>query len=386
MRRVVQPLALATLKQYLAEEITTEAFRSIFDQKTRTEWLGFGLKGMSGAMFLNKLVKHVPDSSSLTAQVQKVLVLPTDEPAGRRQMEEFAGFLRGVIRAGQAARGQIQPARMPFFVSAWWHLQDTEVWPIYYLSGRHVLEQEGAYRATNDPVQDYFAFRACFQKLAGALGLKSWDFEHVLAWQDRRGKPPPLLPEPPPGETDEGNEPTEKEEFSHAQVQCLLAEIGKKLGCRVWIAANDHSKDWQGKRLGDLSIKSLPPLGLDAGSQEIISRIDVLWLRGSNQVMAAFEVENTTSIYSGLLRLSDLVTQSPNLNFSLYIVVPESRMEKVQRELSRPTFQELELHRRCGFFSNAVLVKDADAILRWANDPSAINRLASKVPDISDPV
>jgi hypothetical protein len=57
-------------------------------------------------------------------------------------------------------------------------------------------------------------------------------------------------------------------------------------------------------------------------------------------------------------------------------------MDKVRRELSRPTFQALELHRQCGFFSFEALISQADAILTWASDPSAIDNLASRVPDV----
>ena len=44
----------------------------------------------------------------------------------------------------------------------------------------------------------------------------------------------------------------------------------------------------------------------------LIEHIDVLWLRG-NRVEAAFEVEHTTAVYSGLLRMSDLISLHPNL-------------------------------------------------------------------------
>lgn len=98
--------------------------------------------------------------------------------------------------------------------------------------------------------------------------------------------------------------------------------------------------------------------------------------------MAAFEVEHTTSIYSGLLRMSDLVTLSPNINFPLYIVTPNFRLEQVRRELARPTFQVLELHKRCSFFSEESLIQNAENIMRWANHPSAIENLAFNVSDV----
>jgi hypothetical protein len=36
-------------------------------------------------------------------------------------------------------------------------------------------------------------------------------------------------------------------------------------------------------------------------------------------------VEHTTAVYSGLLRMSDLITLHPNLTIRLYIVAPDAR-------------------------------------------------------------
>ena len=58
--------------------------------------------------------------------------------------------------------------------------------------------------------------------------------------------------------------------------------------------------------------------------------------------MAAFEVESTTSIYSGLLRMPDLVSMQPNLKIPLYLVAPDDRREKVFNEVNRPTFTRLK--------------------------------------------
>ncbi len=96
----------------------------------------------------------------------------------------------------------------------------------------------------------------------------------------------------------------ERSNNGHLHIQWLLAKIGHKLGCNIWIAANDQNKVWKGERLGDLSLKTLPALGMRYKSQQIVGLIDVLWLRGLNAVVAAFEVEHTTSIYSGILRMS----------------------------------------------------------------------------------
>lgn len=67
----------------------------------------------------------------------------------------------------------------------------------------------------------------------------------------------------------------------------------------------------------------------------------MLWLK-ANGIVAAFEVESTTSIYSGLLRMADLIALQANLNIPLYIVAPEVKRKKVIEEVNRPTFRRLE--------------------------------------------
>ena len=240
-----------------------------------------------------------------------------------------------------------------------------------------------------DIVEDYFSFREAFLALASVLELKSWSLEHLLDWYDKRTvesndeKVEPVKQHAAEDKLDEQEEDDagEEEEFSHTQIQWLLATIGKKLGCKIWIACNDQKKGWKGECLGDLSIDKLPPLGMGSASQNLVRLIDVVWLKGT-QVAAAFEIEHTTSVYSGLLRMSDLTLLSPNLAFRLYIVAPKRRLDKVRRELSRPTFQELELHKRCGFFSDERLIEQAEAIKQWANNPSDIDRLAEKIDDV----
>ena len=75
------------LKRYLASEIDTEHFRNVFDRKTRTDWAGFGFKGMSGAMFLNKLVKHISDSARLRETLRTVLPAPGELAEARSRLQ-----------------------------------------------------------------------------------------------------------------------------------------------------------------------------------------------------------------------------------------------------------------------------------------------------------
>ena len=94
------------------------------------------------------------------------------------------------------------------------------------------------------------------------------------------------------------------------------------------------------------------PLQFDEATNRTIELIDVLWLRG-NAIVAAFEIESTTLIYSGLLRMADLIAMQPNLNIPLYLVAPDERREKVLIEVNRPRFSRLSppLSEVCRFIS-----------------------------------
>jgi hypothetical protein len=137
------------------------------------------------------------------------------------------------------------------------------------------------------------------------------------------------------------------------RVQAALCRIGEAMGFKIWLPMSDRSRvteHWsaqQGVLLDRL------PLNYDETTLDTIKRIDVLWLKG-RAIRRAFEVEHSTAIYSGLLRMADLCALLPNINVSLHIVAPESRREKVFQEITRPVFSLLEnspLSERCTYLS-----------------------------------
>jgi len=86
---------------------------------------------------------------------------------------------------------------------------------------------------------------------------------------------------------------------THTKMQGILAEIGQKLGHRVWIARNDHSKDYRFGKLKELTMKGFPVDGLEKKVEKISKLIDVIWLDKNDQfkVVALFEIECTTAIH-----------------------------------------------------------------------------------------
>lgn len=127
----------------------------------------------------------------------------------------------------------------------------------------------------------------------------------------------------------------------HLRMQHLLYEIARNMGLDTWVARNDLGRKIGKKKFGDLpGIRKKLDLNLDPATLGTIELIDILWL-DRNAVVAAFEIEHTTSIYSGLLRMSDLIAIQPNINIPLFLVAPDNRREKVVGEISRPTFSSL---------------------------------------------
>jgi hypothetical protein len=150
----------------------------------------------------------------------------------------------------------------------------------------------------------------------------------------------------------------------HTEMQYYLLQLGADMGIDLWVARNDRSKQWNGQPLGAIPrmLAELPTQFNDA-TNRTIELIDVLWVRG-NSIVAAFEIESTTSIYSGLLRMSDLLALQPNIDIRLYLVAPDDRRDKVEQEILRPTFtlREKPLRDVCGFLSFSKLVEKAEGI------------------------
>lgn len=150
----------------------------------------------------------------------------------------------------------------------------------------------------------------------------------------------------------------------HTQIQYLLLTLGAEMGLNVWVARNDRSRSYQGQTLGTLPhISQELPTQFNPATQRTIELIDVLWLKG-NSIVSAFEVESTTSIYSGLLRMSDLLALQPNLDIKIYLVASYERRDKVKQEIIRPTFQlrERPLNRVCGYLSLEDLIEKVDVL------------------------
>jgi hypothetical protein len=145
-------------------------------------------------------------------------------------------------------------------------------------------------------------------------------------------------------------EPIQEEPSRHTQMQFYLAQLGYSLGFEIWIPKPDQGRDYHGTPLSEFSRTELPPMPFNEHALRIIRNIDVIWL-ADNSPAHLFEVEHTTAVYSGLLRMSDLIALIPALSIQMYICAGADRKEKVRAEVNRPTFtrRSVPLVDRCRF-------------------------------------
>ncbi len=164
---------------------------------------------------------------------------------------------------------------------------------------------------------------------------------------------------------------------THTEVQGWLRDLGRSLGFEVWIAANDRSRAYGSGRLCDGCLEALPAAVEAAPGAEAVRLIDVLWIdRASSRVAAAFEVEHSTSIYSGIVRLLDLALGAPEqLIGGLFVVAPDEREEEVRTQLARPAFRRAsDLHVR--YVPYGELARNREAMGRFGAGLKAIEAIA----------
>ena len=126
----------------------------------------------------------------------------------------------------------------------------------------------------------------------------------------------------------------------HVSIQWALIRLGRAAGHSVWVPPGDRGLGHGTEPFSAWTMDRLPRLGFDEVTRRVVQNIDVLWLDRS-AILKAFEIESTTTIYSGLLRLNDLVLAQPNNRIDLYLAAGNARRDHVARQLLRPSFRPL---------------------------------------------
>src|SRR5712692_7306019 len=190
-RASVQQEILQVLNSFLDGTTSLKEFNTIFQQRTHEKWSVFHLRGMSGGLFFNQLVQRVPNEETFAYLLRLMIHVPEDRREAQQRLQAFVRFLEGLIASQQVQRAQLQPARVPFFQSIWWHIQAQERWPIFYIDIRRALTTESVSGAlAPNPIETYFTFSTRFLALAQVLGISSWELEHLCRWSVKQNLSP----------------------------------------------------------------------------------------------------------------------------------------------------------------------------------------------------
>jgi hypothetical protein len=199
--------------------------------------------------------------------------------------------------------------------------------------------------------------------------------EPVRAKDPAAETPGTSAPEAEPGMAGHGTRegPQEERVSEHVLMQWKLARLGLKAGERVWVPAND-----QARLRKHYSFEECDPefaAGIDL-PHSYVENIDVVW-KQEFRIGAAYEIEHSTSIYSGLLRFADLNILAPNTLYPMFIVAPGERRNQVREQLRRPAFTRLGLNNKVRFLSYEK-VDEIDAFFTESSAGLSVDTVVAK--------
>lgn len=165
---------------------------------------------------------------------------------------------------------------------------------------------------------------------------------------------------------------------THSEIQAWLRDLGLALGFRVWIAANDRGRLHEGVPLSRNCLEHLPDKIATAPGADAVRLIDVLWIDPTEaRVSAAFEVEHSTSIYSGIVRMLDLALSGSDLDgvADMFLVAPDAREKDVRVQIARPAFSRIA-DLNMAYLPYSELASHREQIARFGSGMKAIRAIA----------
>ncbi len=135
---------------------------------------------------------------------------------------------------------------------------------------------------------------------------------------------------------------------THVQMQIALIEIGNALNFKTWIAKPDQSIVVGNSTLGNYPgvVSALESLKggtfQDYENRQAAQFIDCIWFaEEGRRIPAVIEIEHSTGVTSGLVRMQKLADTAPSLSTKYVIVAADSLRPKVVIEANKPIFRGL---------------------------------------------
>lgn len=140
-----------------------------------------------------------------------------------------------------------------------------------------------------------------------------------------------------------------EQERRHAQIQIALVLIGQQLGFRTWVAANDRSIEYAGRRIAEMEsvidqLDAEQVLSAYPEASNAARLIDCIWFRNGRLMPAVMEVEHSTGVTSGLTRMKGFYDLGPALrDIRWTIVAPDELRKKVFDQANLEQFKPMDI-------------------------------------------
>ncbi len=144
---------------------------------------------------------------------------------------------------------------------------------------------------------------------------------------------------------------------THEGAEYYLIRLGNLLGYKTYTA--DPSKDFEGTKLGEIVLLDTIPDSIGERDKKSVREIDIIWFSYDDAPKVCIEVENTTDVSRGLLRLYQL----KQFYSSFVIVAPDDKRTKFQIEVNKAPYREVkERYKFLSYSELLELYKNAEKI------------------------
>jgi len=140
-------------------------------------------------------------------------------------------------------------------------------------------------------------------------------------------------------------------EKAHDKMLVILARVGRLLGFKVWLGAQEQKGTFEGRSMADYSdFKDLTLSGVPLDKLSYIQQIDMLWIK-DGKIKWAFEVEYTTAVTEAFNRCSDIPESHDTRRI---IIIPKEREKLLYKKLNSELLKDRaeKENWRCIFFDD----------------------------------
>lgn len=187
------PVLRNFVDDFQSGELPLSEFKSEIDgQNKRFPYWGF--KGMNGMMFFNMLYNSAGEEqrNELAELLRNLIQPPADKTEAKDKIRSLEGFVERLRNEADNVRKAPRPGSIPYFLSYFWQIHESDKYPIYYTSMVNVLSDLAIWEPEDDLAESYASFWELNEELREALAdhtdqdIHLWTVEHVFwYWQQR---------------------------------------------------------------------------------------------------------------------------------------------------------------------------------------------------------